>query len=53
MKCPTCEGNVDPTLCNVERDAQGEGLEVNFTCPGCHREHFAILVWLDFSPVAD
>ena len=51
MECPTCSGQIDPTLCNVELDAEEEGVEVNFVCPYCREEHFAVLTTNDFAPV--
>jgi len=51
MNCPNCDGNVDRTLCNVEQDAEEDGIEINFTCPYCRMEHFAVLKPGDFAPV--
>ena len=51
MECPNCNGTVDITLLNIEKNADEDGVEVNYTCPGCRVESFAILLSVDFELV--
>lgn len=48
MECPTCDGDVDVTLMNTEVDAEEDGIEVNFCCPWCRRDFFAVLKKINF-----
>ena len=51
MECPNCNGAVDTTLLNIEMNAEEDGIEVNYKCPWCRVDHFAVLRSIDFEPV--
>ena len=51
MECPKCNGDVDVTLANIETNAEEDGFEVNFTCPWCKSEQYAVLTKEDFLPI--
>ena len=51
MKCPDCNGDVGITRLCIEKNAEEDGVEVNFTCPWCNVEYFAVLRPVDFEPV--
>ena len=51
MRCPGCEQNVMPAEVSVEMSAEEDGFEVNFTCPSCEVDFFAVLGSTDFLPV--
>jgi len=51
MECPNCTGYIDPTLMNIETSAEEDGIEVNFKCPWCKIEHYAVLNSENFSEV--
>lgn len=51
MQCPNCKVEVGPECMVVERSADEEAVEVNFGCPGCHRDFYAVLQSEDFAEV--
>lgn len=51
MECPSCKGVVDPTLLNIELNAEEDGIEINYECPVCLVAHYAIILPGDFIPV--
>lgn len=51
MECPTCKKEVHVGQLTVEPDAEEDGVEVNFLCPHCGTEHFAVLRPDDFETV--
>jgi len=51
MDCPKCKGDVDLNLMNLEKNAEEDGIEINFCCRLCQGEFFAILTPHDFFPV--
>ena len=51
ITCPTCGGGVSVTLINVELSAAEDGVEINYQCPWCRREHYAVAPATDFQAV--
>jgi|GEM_PF-1285956 len=51
ITCTTCGGPVSITLVNVEQSMEEDGVEVNYQCPWCRREHYAVIPAADFRSV--
>ena len=51
MDCPRCSADVDYPLMTIEPSAEEDGVEINFTCPYCSTDFYAVLRPVDFDEV--
>jgi Zn finger protein HypA/HybF involved in hydrogenase expression len=51
MECPNCNVDVDTTLMNIEVNAEEDGVEINFKCPWCKSEQYAVITMDMFAPI--
>lgn len=51
MRCRECHTEVDLRHMGLGRDAEEDGIEIGYTCPGCSLEFFAVVKPEDFDTV--
>lgn len=51
MECPMCSEQIDLETIKIEQSAEEDGIEVNFICPACLIEQYAVLQPGQFEPV--